>query len=345
MRVAILGASGYTGGELIRILLFHPKAEVCYVTSRRYAGVPVHTVHPNLRRVTDLVFREPDLSRCGECDVVFLALPHGASMDIVPQLLDMGVKAIDLSADYRLKDPNQYRAHYGLDHKHPWLAEEAVYGLPELHREEIRGARLVACPGCMATSVILALAPIVKGLDVAPIVSDVKMGSSGAGSKPSLSSHHPERAGVVRAYKLIGHRHTAEIEQELSRVAGRGVRVFMSAHAVDMVRGTLSTNYVFPRDDVEEKDVWRMFRFFYQGEPFIRVYRARRGVYRLADPKIVVGSNFCDISFELAPDRLIILSAIDNLVKGAAGQAVQDWNIMLGIDERTGLEFPGLHPI
>lgn len=345
MKVAVLGASGYAGGELLRILLFHPKAKVCHVTSREYADTPVSVVHPNLRKLTDLRFEETDLLKCKECDVAFLALPHTVSMDFVPQLLDAGLKVIDLSADYRLKSADQYQKYYRIDHRHPELLEKAVYGLPELHREEIRKANLVASPGCIATSITLALAPVVKDFDVDRIISDVKIGSSGAGGKPTLASHHPERAGVVRGYKLVAHRHTPEIEQELTFVAKKDLHVLMSAHSVDMVRGILSTIHVLPKGTIDEKAVWRSYRSFYKGEPFVRVFRGKRGIYRLANPKVVVGSNFCDISFESSPNRLIILSAIDNLVKGAAGQAVQAWNIMLGIDERTGLEFPGLHPL
>lgn len=345
MKVAILGASGYTGGELLRILIFHPEAEVCHVTSRKYSGVPVHIVHPNLRKITDLRFERASLSRCSKCDAVFLALPHTSSMDLVPQLLEVGVKVIDLSADYRLKDPSQYEAHYGVKHRHPDLLKRAVYGLPELHRAEIKRADLVACPGCNSTAVVLALAPIVKSLDVDMVLSDLKVASSAAGSRPTLASHHAERSRVVRPYKLVGHRHQPEIEQELSSVAGKEVRVPISVHSVDMVRGLSSTSYVFLKDESDEKFVWKAFRGFYDDEPFVRVFKARRGVYRLADPKVVVGSNFCDISFELTRERLIVVSAIDNLLKGAGGQAVQCWNIVLGIDERTGLEFPGLHPI
>ncbi|MFQ6084913.1 MAG: N-acetyl-gamma-glutamyl-phosphate reductase [Candidatus Bathyarchaeia archaeon] len=345
MIVGVLGASGYAGGELLRILLFHPEAEVRYTASKEFPGMPVHMVHPNLRKVTDLKFEKTDMARCSGCDVVFLALPHTVSLDFVPQILEMGVKVIDLSADYRLKDPKQYETYYGTRHRHPELLERAVYGLPELHREEIRGADLVACPGCNSTAVILALAPILKNFDVDQIVSDIKVASSASGSRPTLASHHAERSGVVRPYKLAGHRHQPEVEQELTLVARRKVSVPMSLHAVDLVRGLLSTNYVFLKEELDEKEVWRAFRSSYGAEPFVRVFRTKRGTYRLADPKVIVGTNYCDISFELSAGRLIVVSAIDNLVKGAAGQAVQDWNLTMGIDERTGLRFPGLHPI
>jgi N-acetyl-gamma-glutamyl-phosphate/LysW-gamma-L-alpha-aminoadipyl-6-phosphate reductase len=265
-------------------------------------------------------------------------------MEIVPKLLEVGIKVIDLSADYRLKDPRLYEAYYGIHHKYPNLLEKAVYGLPELHRSEIKEANLVACPGCIAASIILALTPAIINLEIGMIISDVKIGSTGAGTIPTLATHHPERVGVVRAYKLTGHRHIAEIEQELSLFVKKKVVVHMSAHAVDIIRGILSTNYLVLNEYLEEKQVWKIYRSFYQNEPFIRVFKARKGIHRLADPKNVIGSNFCDISFELKEKKLIVLSAIDNLVKGAAGNAVQCWNIMIGIDETTGLKFPGLYP-
>jgi len=350
MRVGIVGASGYTGGELLRILLFHPKVEITTAISREYAGEYLFRVHPNLRGTTDLKFSPLEPSKIiGHCDVVFTATPHGASSKLVPDFLKSGLKVLDLGADFRLKKPIDYKTWYGWEHPRPELLEEAVYGLPELHRDAIRTAKLVACPGCMSTAAILELAPLVKAdvIEKDKIVVDSKIGSTGAGGKPSISTHHAERFGVVRPYKLSGHRHTAEIEQELSMIAGSQVTVSMSAHAVNMVRGILSTAHVFATKPLSTGDIWKLYRELYTGEPFIRLVKDIKGVYRLPDPKVVIGSNFCDIGFELdnRANRLVIVSAIDNLIKGAAGQAVQDLNIMMGIDERTGLENPGYHPV
>lgn len=350
MRVGIVGASGYTGGELLRLLLLHPKVEVTMAISREYANEYVFRVHPNLRGVTDLKFHPFDVAKLKEnCDLIFMSTPHGVSSKIVPEFLDCGLKVIDLSADFRLKNSADYETWYGWTHPHKDLLEKAVYGLPELHREEIKNASFVACPGCIATSAILGLAPVVKDgiVDRSRIIVDAKIGSSGIGGKPSLSTHHPERHGVIRIYKPVGHRHTSEIEMELSRLAREKVTVAMSCHAVDVVRGILTTNHAFLTKAVQAVDVWRSMREFYKNEPFIRLVKERKGTFRYPDPKIIIGSNFCDLSFELDAhaNRLVTMSAIDNLMKGAAGQAVQDMNIMLGFDERTGLEIPGFHPL
>lgn len=348
MRVGIIGGSGYAGGELLRLLLHHPEAEITFATSRTYEGEYVFMVHPNLRGYTTLKFSSLNISDTSKkCDLVFLATPHGTSKDMVPTLLGQGVKIIDLSADFRLKDPTNYPTWYEWKHPHPELLAKAVYGLPELHREEIKKADLVACSGCMAAASIVALAPVVKAglIDRERIVIDVKIGSSGGGSDPTPSSHHPERFGSVRPYKIVGHRHTAEIEQELDLVGGRGVKVAFSPHAVNMARGILATSHLWVTQKVEERDLWRVFREFYSNEPFIRIVKYKKGVYQLPDPKVVVGTNFCDVGFELDNhvERLVVLSSIDNLVKGAAGQAVQCFNIMLGLDERVGLDVIGIH--
>ena len=348
MRIGIIGGSGYAGGELLRLLIPHPEAEIASVASRRFAGEIVYLVHPNLRGITTLKFSPLDLSGLAdECDLVFLATPHGTSKDMVPSLLEEGVKVVDLSADFRLKDPADYPRWYGWDHTCPELLEEAVYGLPELHREEIKKADLVACSGCMAVASTLALAPSVRAgfIDGERIVIDAKIGSSGGGSEPTLASHHPERFGGLRPYKVVGHRHTAEIEQELTLVGKDNVKVAFSAHAVNMARGILATCHLWLTQQVRERDIWRAYRGFYADEPFIRIVKYRKGLYRLPDPKVVVGTNFCDVGFELDThvERIVVLSAIDNLVKGAAGQAVQCFNIMLGLDERTGLDIIAIH--
>jgi N-acetyl-gamma-glutamyl-phosphate/LysW-gamma-L-alpha-aminoadipyl-6-phosphate reductase len=350
LRVGIVGGSGYVGGELLRLLLLHPKVEVTAVTSRKHAGDFVFGVHPNLRGITQLKFAPYSLDDIKKnCDLVFIALPHGDSVKLVPSLLEAGLKVIDMGADFRLKNPEDYVKWYGWSHPAPELLKEAAYGLPELHRNEIKNARLVACPGCMATASILPLAPLVKGdfLENDKIVVDVKIGSSGAGSSPSPASHHPERAGGTRPYKPVGHRHLSEIEQELNMLTDKPVKVSFTPHAVNMVRGILSTVHAFLTKDVTTKDLWSIYRSVYENEPFIRFVRYKKGLYQFPDPKIVVGTNFCDIGFELDShvNRLVVFSAIDNLMKGAAGQAVQCLNIMLGIGEKTGLEHSGFHPV
>ena len=350
MRVGIIGGSGYVGGELLRLLLFHPQVEVTMVTSRQYAGGFVFGVHPNLRGATQLKFLPMNLSNLAKnCDLVFTATPHGSSVNLVPKLLEIGLKVIDMSADFRLKNPDDYVEWYGWKHTHPELLKEAIYGLTELHREEIKNARLIACPGCMAIATILGLAPLVKAkvMEKDRVVVDAKIGSSGAGSVPSLASHHPERFGGVRPYKPVGHRHIAEIEQELNLLTNKPLTISFSTHAVNMVRGILSTIHVFPTKSLTDKDVWKIYRSCYQEEPFVRLVKYKKGLHRLPDPKVVIGTNFCDIGFEFDPhtNRLVILSAIDNIMKGAAGQGVQCLNVVLDVDEKTGLESTGFHPM
>jgi N-acetyl-gamma-glutamyl-phosphate/LysW-gamma-L-alpha-aminoadipyl-6-phosphate reductase len=350
LRIGIVGGTGYVGSELLRLLLLHPQAEVTTVTSRQSAGEFVFNVHPNLRGLTQLKFVPLDIAELQKnCDLVFTATPHGGALNLVPKLLEAGLKVIDMSADFRLKNPDDYDKWYGWKHTNPQLLKEAVYGLPELHRKEIKSARLVACPGCMATATILALAPFVKAdlIEKNRVVVDVKIGSSGGGSKPTIASHHPERFGGVRPYKVAGHRHIAEIEQELNNLSNEAVTVSFTPHAVNMVRGILSTIHVFPKKPLATKDVWKTLRSTYEGEPFIRFVKYLKGTYQLPDPKVTLGTNFCDIGFELDPhaNRLLLFSAIDNMVKGASGQGVQCLNIMLGIDETTGVKSTGFHPM
>jgi len=349
VKVGLIGGSGYIGGELIRILLGHPDVELTTIVSRQHVGKYIHKVHSNLRGYTTLKFSPLDISYIAKtCQIVFTATPHGSSKDLVPKLLESNLKVIDMSADFRLKNPRDYPVWYGWEHTNSQFLDKAVYGLPELHREDIRRADLVGVPGCMATSTILGLAPLVKEdmIEKDRIVVDLKVGSSGSGSKPSVASHHAERFGGVRSYKTAGHRHIAEIEQELNLLGTRPVTISFSPHAVNMVRGILTTMHVFPTKKIEEIEVWKAYRTFYKDEPFIRYVKDREGLYRLPDPKVVVGSNFCDIGFETDEhaNRLVILTAIDNLVKGAAGQAVQCLNIMQGLDEKTGLQAVPLHP-
>jgi N-acetyl-gamma-glutamyl-phosphate/LysW-gamma-L-alpha-aminoadipyl-6-phosphate reductase len=325
---------------------------VTAATSRKHAGEYVFRVHPNLRGVTGLQFSQLDTSRLtSSCDVVFAALPHGESVKVVPQLADSGLRIVDLSADFRLRDSGQYPSWYGYDHPRPDLLEKFVYSIPEINREEVKGATLVSSPGCMAITAILALAPLLKekalGVDRDHVVVDAKVGSSGAGGKPSLSTHFSERFSVVRPYKPAGHRHSAEIEQVLNTLSGGKVRVSMSAHAVNMVRGILVTSHLFTSVPVQLLDIWKAYRSMYEGSYFVRLVRDKQGPFRLPDPKLVVGSNFCDVGFETEErtGRLVALSATDNLIKGAAGNAIQSMNLMLGFDEKAGIGMAPLHPV
>jgi N-acetyl-gamma-glutamyl-phosphate/LysW-gamma-L-alpha-aminoadipyl-6-phosphate reductase len=347
LSVSIIGGSGYAGGELLRLLLLHPRIEIAAVTSNRQAGQPVSLLHPNLRGLTSLCFvRTEDVP---ECDLLFLALPNGESMGAMESWLARTDRIIDLGADFRLKDAAEWSFWYGSEHKAPHLLDRFVYGIPELNGEEIRRARCVAGPGCEAIVSILALFPLVKHrlVKMKPILIDAKMGSSQAGHRPSEASHHPERAGAVRSYKPTGHRHAAEIYQALKDIAP-DVRVLISATAVEMVRGILVTIHSFLGEEgLTEKDVWKVFRTEYVDRPFIRIVKQTQGLYRYPEPKILQGTNICEIGFEKEAhsDRLVLLGAIDNLVKGTAGNAVQCLNLMCGFPETLGLEFPGLHPV
>jgi len=350
LKIGIIGGTGYVGSELLRLLLLHPQVEVTTVTSRQTAGEYIFNTHPNLRGITQLKFVPLDTTELSKnCDLVFTATPHGGSVNLIPKLLEAGLKVIDMSADFRLKNPNDYDKWYGWTHTHPELLKEAAYGLPELHRQEIKNARLIACPGCMATATILALAPFVKAglIETNRIVADIKIGSSGGGSKPTVTSHHPERFSGVRPYKVAEHRHIAEVEQELNALTSEKVTVAFTPHAVNMVRGILATVHVFPKNPLALKDVWKTLRGQYEGEPFIRFVKYQKGAYQLPDPKVTVGTNFCDLGFELDPraNRLVLFSAIDNMVKGASGQGVQCLNILMGLDETTGLKSTGFHPM
>jgi N-acetyl-gamma-glutamyl-phosphate/LysW-gamma-L-alpha-aminoadipyl-6-phosphate reductase len=343
LRVCIIGGSGYVGGELLRLLLLHPGVEVAQVTSERLAGKPVASAHPNLRGRTTLQF--VPLAKVEPCDVLFLALPHGEAARKIEQFAQLAPRIVDCSADFRLRDAEAYARWYGEPHPAPdWLGR-FVYGLPELHRDEIRAATYVSGVGCNATASNLALLPLVRAGLLDPdrdVVIEVKVGSSEGGAQSSDSSHHPERSGVVRSFAPTGHRHTAEIAQ------ATGLRrVHLSITSVELVRGALATAHVFPQQAPSEKELWRAYRAAYGGEPFVRIVRERQGAYRLPEPKILAGSNYADVGFALdeAGGRVVSICGIDNLMKGAAGSAVQCMNLMCGLDERTGLEFPGLHPI
>lgn len=341
--VSIAGGSGYAGGELLRLLLGHPQVEVQQVTSETHAGQYVHSVHPNLRGQTQ--HRFDPLDELDPCDLLFLALPHGQAMGHIENFAGLAERIVDLSADFRLRDAAAYRRWYGREHAAPEWLSRFVYGLPELHREELRGARYISGVGCNATATILALLPLARAdlMDrERDIIVDLKVGSSEGGNKPSLASHHPERSGAARSFAPTGHRHTAEVVQEL------GIeRVHLSVTAVELVRGVLATAHLFLRQKLTEKDLWRIYRQAYGAEPFVRLVKERRGVYRYPEPKLLAGSNYADVGFALdeATGRVVSIAALDNLMKGAAGTAVQAMNVMRGFPETTGLEFPGLHPI
>jgi N-acetyl-gamma-glutamyl-phosphate/LysW-gamma-L-alpha-aminoadipyl-6-phosphate reductase len=350
IRVGIVGGSGYTGGELIRLLLFHPEVEITQVASGSRAGQFVHSTHPNLRKLTTLRYCHPD--DLSTCDLLFLCLPHGESAQAIERYRGLAPRIIDLSADFRLRSPEAYRRWYGHEHPQSELLSQAVYGLPEFHREELRDATLVSGTGCSATASILALAPLYRAglVDLSmPTVIEAKFGSSAAGASSNPGSHHPDRSGAVRSFQPTGHRHSAELIQECSAsVEGPFEQVIAySATAIELVRGLLVTAHVFTKEAIEEKVLWRVYREAYQREPFVRLVKERGGVYRYPEPKILAGSNFCDIGFEYEPSqrRVVVISAIDNLMKGAAGTAVQSMNCMYGWDETLGLGFPGLHPI
>jgi LysW-gamma-L-alpha-aminoadipyl-6-phosphate/LysW-L-glutamyl-5-phosphate reductase len=328
VKVSIVGGSGYAGGELLRLLLFHPEVAVQQITSERFAYKLVTRTNPNLRKKTKFTFCQ--MEDLKTCDVLFLCLPHGSSSKRIEQFKKLAPKIIDLGADFRLNNKDGF-----------------VYGIPELHREEMKSTNFVSSAGCNATATMLALYPLFKNnlVDLHKTVVEVKVGSSEGGNKFSESSHHPERSGSVRSFMPTNHRHSKEIVQELS--FGENITVHFSATAIEMIRGVLATCHVFLEDKLEEKDIWKVFRKEYANEPFIRIVKDREGIYRYPEPKLLIGTNYCDIGFEKDQNsnRLVVISAIDNLMKGAAGQALQAFNIMFGFDETTGLDFPGLHPV
>jgi N-acetyl-gamma-glutamyl-phosphate/LysW-gamma-L-alpha-aminoadipyl-6-phosphate reductase len=341
IRLAMVGGSGYMGGELLRLLIRHPQVEVVAITSRSQAGKSVTRAHPTLRGATALKFIAPEDLRT--YDALLLALPHGQSMERMGEYVKLAERVIDLGADFRLKNPQDYLTWYGYEHRCPEWLQKFVYGMPELHRAEIRRAKWVAAPGCTATSAILAIWPLAQRFRIKLAVVDSKVGSSAGGSEPSPDSHHPERAGVVRSFKPTGHRHLAEMEQELGLVK----KISFSPHAVELVRGILSTIHIFLEEDYTEKEIWQTYLAAYREEPFVRIVKERGGLYRFPEPKLIAGTNFCEIGFEKdeRTGRLVIMSALDNLMKGGAGQAVQCLNLMFGFDERAGLDYLGLHPV
>lgn len=345
INVAIIGASGYTGVELARILCNHPQVNLTAATSRQYANQPLGQVFPNLRKKTNLICENLTTDElCARADFFFTAVPHKTAMNIVPDLLAAGKKVVDLSADFRLRDVSVYEQWYQ-PHNAADLLKEAVYGLPELYREEIRKARLIANPGCYPTSIILGLAPLLKAGCIEPqsIIADSKSGTSGAGRSAQVGSLFCEVADGFRAYKVGGtHRHTPEIEQEINTFLQEPVQISFTPHLLPISRGILSTVYANLKPGIKHADIKHWVDQMYTLEPFIRILPEDT----FPATQYVRGSNFCDIGFKVdtRTNRVIILSAIDNIVKGAAGQAVHNMNLMCGFDETAGLESAPFFP-
>jgi len=345
LKVAIVGASGYTGVELVRILQCHPEAAVTCVTSERSAGKKISDIYPGLRGRCDLVLENLEPVRvAGKADFIFTALPHKAAMEVAPTFLKLGKRMVDLSADYRLHDAKEYEKWYE-PHLSPYLLKKAVYGLPELRRDKIAEAELVANPGCYPTTIILGLAPLLKKklIDPAAIIADSKSGVSGAGRGAKVDSLYCEVNEGFKAYGVGGvHRHIPEIEQELALLAGKKLTIAFTPHLVPMDRGILSTIYAMPVKPVAAAELVALYNDFYKGEPFVRVLP--EGSF--PSTAFVRGSNFCDMGLTVdnRSGRIIVVSAIDNLVKGASGQAVQNMNLMCGFPETMGLEGLPLFP-
>jgi N-acetyl-gamma-glutamyl-phosphate reductase len=334
VRVAILGASGYSALELIRILLRHPQARITALTTRQTEAKPIGEIHPALAGRLDLRLENLSPAHVAErADCVFCCLPHGASAAAVAELLPRGKKVVDLSADYRLHDPAEYKKWYGADHVDPQRLGTAVYGLAELYRDRIKSAQLVANPGCYPTSAILALAPFLKAAAISPsgIIIDSKSGVSGAGREPKAHLHFPECNESVAAYGVGTHRHMPEIDQVLSDVAGDRVHVVFTPHLIPMDRGILTTCYAQPNHECDDASLLVIAGDYYANEPFVRVSAA------LPSTKHVADTNFCDITVRFVRGHVVVISAIDNLVKGASGAAVQNFNLMHGFDETTAL--------
>jgi len=340
IKIGILGGSGYGGSELLRLLLFHPNAELVYVTANEHAGKPVSTVHRNLLGATDLEFlpNPQDLAELPEVDVAFFAMPHGAAMSLVGTL-PKDTKAIDLSGDFRIDDADVFAKAYGRTQTADGLQKEFTYGIPELFGSEIAKAQFVANPGCFATATILALAPMIKGgLTTGKIIVDAKTGSSGSGAKAAANTHHPQRSNSFYAYKPFTHQHLPEIEQCLKRVGDLHSPLVFMTHSMPVSRGIFASCYLETTEILSNNDVRHLFEAFYADSRFVRI------VETSPDINWVKMTNFCDISVHSSGKTIAVFSALDNLVKGAAGQAIQNMNLMFGIDETTGLLFPGTNP-
>lgn len=342
IKVGIVGGTGYTGVELLRLLAQHPNVQLTAITSRTEAGMPVSQMFPNLRGRVDIPFSEPSLDNLGRCDVVFFATPNGVAMKQVPELLAQGVKVIDLAADYRLKNPAEWQQWYGMPHASENLLAEAVYGLPEVNREAIKSARLVANPGCYPTAVQLGFLPLLKAglIDSQSLIADAKSGVSGAGRKAEVHTLLCEAGDSFKAYGVAGHRHLPEIKQGLAHISGQPVGLTFVPHLLPMIRGIHATLYARLTADVS--DIQALYEQSYQHEAFVDVLPA--GSH--PETRSVRGANMCRMAVHRPQggDTVVILSVIDNLVKGAAGQAVQNMNIMCGLPETTGLNHIALLP-
>lgn len=343
IKVAVLGATGYAGIELVRILSNHPDAKLCVLGSHSFAGQNISEVYQNFNHVLDLDCEELDLDKVGKCDVAFTALPHGASKTVIPSLIERGIKVIDLSGDFRYDDAKVYEKWYGEPHSSPELLEEAVYGMPELYRDKIKNARLIGNPGCYTTCSILGTVPLLKsGLaETKNIIVDAKSGVTGAGRGLGLAYHFCECTENTKAYKVATHRHTSEIEQEFSNAAGEEVLISFTPHLIPMKRGILATIYVNLNRESSQAELQKIYEDFYKDEYFVRVKKSGD----LPETKHVAGSNFVDIGvcYDERLKRAVIISALDNIGKGAAGQAVQNMNILFGLDEKTGIKNAGFY--
>ena len=346
IKIGIVGASGYSGSELLRFLVNHPgKLQVALCTSETYAGQCIENVLPNLRGFLSAKFEALDLESLKDrVDVVVLAVPHKVAMSFAPKILEQGLRVVDFSADYRLEDADTYEAWYHVKHTSTSLISKSVYGLPERYRDCIRSAQLVANPGCYPTSAILAAMPLVANgaVELDSIIVDSKSGISGAGPKPSENTHYANRESNFVAYGIGTHRHTPEIEQELGAVASEPICVTFTPHLVPMTRGILSTVYMRLTEEISTEKALNLYAKFYENEPFVRVLPP--GTY--PQTKAVLGSNYCDIGLEVdaRTRRIVVMAAIDNLGKGAAGAVVQNLNLMFGFNETDGLKVPGMMP-
>lgn len=343
IKTAILGATGYAGIELVRILSNHPEASIEILGSKSFAGKPISEVYQNFSHVLETECTEVDLDAAAKCDIAFTALPHGASKEVIPTLLDKGLKVIDLSGDYRYDDVKVYEEWYGEKHSSPELLKESVYGLPELHRDKIKGARLIGNPGCYTTTSILGAAPLLAAKigETKNIIIDAKSGVTGAGRTSALPYTFCECTENSKAYKVATHRHTSEIEQELSNIAGEPIMLSFTPHLIPQKRGILATIYVNLNRPSSSEELTEIYKEYYKNEFFVRVKEAGE----LPETKHVAGSNFVDIGvvYDKRLQRAVVVSALDNIVKGAAGQAVQNMNILFGLDEKTGLKNAGFY--
>jgi N-acetyl-gamma-glutamyl-phosphate reductase len=340
IKVGIFGGSGYGGSELLRLLLFHPQVELMFVTANEHADKPVAEVHRNLYGLTDLIFAKApeDISSLRDLDCVFLALPHGQALEVVPGL-PAAVRAIDLSGDFRLSDREIFEQHYGREHKAMEMQAEFAYGLTETNRPRIKQARLIANPGCFATATLLGLAPLVaNNLIDGRVVVDAKTGSSGSGAKAGANTHHPQRMNSFYAYKPFTHQHVPEIEQELRRVGDWTSELVFMTHSLPVARGIFASIYAELKRESAGEQLYEWFKEFYRDSFFIRMVKGS------PDINWVKTTNFCDIGIAVRGRQVVVFSALDNLVKGAAGQAVQNMNLMFGLDEKTGLLLIGTNP-